>query len=99
MGPRGARTRIDDRGLTARDPLAMRAVLVAHLNHKRDVVIEQLRAAMRQLRRTREGLIPMNAPLPRKRHQTSSARNYEQTARASNEVAGELAAPVHPNPG
>jgi len=31
--------------LTAHDPLAMRAVLVAHLNHKRDVVVEQLRAA------------------------------------------------------
>jgi hypothetical protein len=27
-------------------PVAMRAVLVAHLNHKRDVVIEQLRAAI-----------------------------------------------------
>jgi DNA-binding GntR family transcriptional regulator len=31
--------------LTARDGAAMRAVLVAHLNHKRDVVMEQLRAA------------------------------------------------------
>lgn len=31
--------------LAARDGAAMRAVLVAHLNHKRDVVIEQLRAA------------------------------------------------------
>jgi DNA-binding GntR family transcriptional regulator len=30
--------------LDARDPAAMRAVLVAHLNNKRDVVIEQLRA-------------------------------------------------------
>lgn len=30
--------------LTARDAVAMRAVLVAHLNHKRDVVIDQLRA-------------------------------------------------------
>ena len=29
--------------LAARDPAAMRAVLVAHLEHKRDVVIEQLR--------------------------------------------------------
>ena len=32
--------------LTSRDARAMRAVLVAHLNHKRDVVIEQLRAAI-----------------------------------------------------
>jgi DNA-binding GntR family transcriptional regulator len=31
--------------LAARDAGGMRAVLVAHLNHKRDVVIEQLRAA------------------------------------------------------
>ena len=31
--------------LEARDPAALRAVLTAHLNHKRDVVIEQLRAA------------------------------------------------------
>jgi DNA-binding GntR family transcriptional regulator len=31
--------------LTARDAGGMRAVLIAHLNHKRDVVIEQLRAA------------------------------------------------------
>ena len=31
--------------LAARDGAAMRAVLVAHLNHKRDVVVEQLRAA------------------------------------------------------
>ena len=31
--------------LGAHDASAMRAVLVAHLNHKRDVVIEQLRAA------------------------------------------------------
>ena len=31
--------------LTSHDAGAMRAVLVAHLNHKRDVVIEQLRAA------------------------------------------------------
>lgn len=31
--------------LSAHDPVAMRAVLVAHLGHKRDVVIEQLRAA------------------------------------------------------
>lgn len=31
--------------LSARDPAAMRAVLLAHLNNKRDVVIEQLRAA------------------------------------------------------
>jgi DNA-binding GntR family transcriptional regulator len=31
--------------LTAHDASAMRAVLVAHLNHKRDVVLEQLRAA------------------------------------------------------
>lgn len=31
--------------LAARDASAMRAVLVAHLNHKRDVVLEQLRAA------------------------------------------------------
>jgi DNA-binding GntR family transcriptional regulator len=31
--------------LAARDAAAMRAVLVAHLNHKRDVVIEQLRSA------------------------------------------------------
>lgn len=30
--------------LQAHDPLAMRVVLVAHLGHKRDVVIEQLRA-------------------------------------------------------
>jgi len=29
--------------LTARDPDAMRQVLLAHLNHKRDVVLEQLR--------------------------------------------------------
>lgn len=33
--------------LAARDPAAMRAVLVQHLHHKRDVVIEQLRAATR----------------------------------------------------
>jgi len=31
--------------LYARDGAAMRAVLIEHLNHKRDVVIEQLRAA------------------------------------------------------
>lgn len=31
--------------LATRDASAMRAVLVAHLNHKRDVVLEQLRAA------------------------------------------------------
>ena len=31
--------------LSAHDASAMRTVLVAHLNHKRDVVIEQLRAA------------------------------------------------------
>ncbi|MBK8073848.1 MAG: GntR family transcriptional regulator [Ramlibacter sp.] len=31
--------------LAARDPARMRAVLVAHLEHKRDVVIEQLRNA------------------------------------------------------
>lgn len=31
--------------LSAHDPVAMRTVLVAHLGHKRDVVIEQLRAA------------------------------------------------------
>jgi DNA-binding GntR family transcriptional regulator len=31
--------------LSAHDPLTLRAVLVAHLNNKRDVVIEQLRAA------------------------------------------------------
>lgn len=31
--------------LSARDPVAMRAVLMAHLGNKRDVVIEQLRAA------------------------------------------------------
>lgn len=31
--------------LAARDPAAMRAVLVAHLHNKRDVVLEQLRAA------------------------------------------------------
>jgi DNA-binding GntR family transcriptional regulator len=31
--------------LTRRDPVAMRAVLVDHLHHKRDVVIEQLRHA------------------------------------------------------
>ena len=34
--------------LAARDPAAMRSVLVAHLNHKRDVVIEQLRTAAQQ---------------------------------------------------
>jgi len=34
--------------LAARDPVAMRTVLVDHLNHKRDVVIEQLRAAAQQ---------------------------------------------------
>jgi DNA-binding GntR family transcriptional regulator len=34
--------------LSARDPAAMRAVLMAHLNNKRDVVIEQLRAATKQ---------------------------------------------------
>ena len=34
--------------LAARDPAAMRKVLVDHLNHKRDVVIEQLRAAAQQ---------------------------------------------------
>ena len=34
--------------LAARDPAAMRKVLVDHLNHKRDVVIEQLRAAAPQ---------------------------------------------------
>ncbi|MCA0214007.1 MAG: GntR family transcriptional regulator [Proteobacteria bacterium] len=34
--------------LAARDPAAMRNVLVDHLNHKRDVVIEQLRAAAQQ---------------------------------------------------
>ena len=34
--------------LAARDPAAMRQVLVDHLNHKRDVVIEQLRAAAQQ---------------------------------------------------
>ena len=33
--------------LARRDASSMRAVLVAHLNHKRDVVIEQLRAANR----------------------------------------------------
>lgn len=31
--------------LSARDPAAMRAVLVTHLHNKRDVVLEQLRAA------------------------------------------------------
>ena len=31
--------------LSARDPVAMRAVLASHLIHKQDVVIEQLRAA------------------------------------------------------
>lgn len=31
--------------LAAHDPVAMRAVLIAHLGNKRDVVIEQLRAA------------------------------------------------------
>lgn len=31
--------------LQAHDPLTMRAVLIAHLGHKRDVVIEQLHAA------------------------------------------------------
>ena len=31
--------------LEAHDPAALRAVLVAHLGHKRDVVVEQLRAA------------------------------------------------------
>jgi DNA-binding GntR family transcriptional regulator len=31
--------------LSARDPLAMRTVLLTHLDNKRDVVIEQLRAA------------------------------------------------------
>lgn len=31
--------------LSAHDPVAMRTVLIAHLGHKRDVVIEQLRAA------------------------------------------------------
>lgn len=34
--------------LAARDPVAMRTVLVDHLSHKRDVVIEQLRAAAQQ---------------------------------------------------
>jgi DNA-binding GntR family transcriptional regulator len=34
--------------LAARDPAAMRTVLLAHLNHKRDVVLEQLRAAAQQ---------------------------------------------------
>ncbi len=34
--------------LQARDPAAMRAVLMSHLNNKRDVVIEQLRAATSQ---------------------------------------------------
>lgn len=33
--------------LSARDPAAMRAVLVTHLHNKRDVVLEQLRAAAR----------------------------------------------------
>ena len=33
--------------LSARDPAAMRAVLVAHLHNKRDVVLEQLRTAAR----------------------------------------------------
>ena len=33
------------RALSARDPVAMRAVLVTHLNNKRNVVIAQLRAA------------------------------------------------------
>ena len=32
--------------LAARDATAMRAVLLAHLNHKRDVVIGQIRAAI-----------------------------------------------------
>jgi len=45
--------------LEARDSAALRAVLVAHLNHKRDVVVEQLRAA--------------SAPSPSGRGQTSSA--------------------------
>jgi DNA-binding GntR family transcriptional regulator len=30
--------------LARRDAAAMRAVLIDHLNHKRDVVLEQLRA-------------------------------------------------------
>ena len=34
----------------------------------------------------------MNAPLPRTITQASSAQAYEQAARATNEVAGQLAA-------
>jgi len=45
--------------LETRDSAALRTVLVAHLNHKRDVVIEQLRTA--------------SAPSPSGRGQTSSA--------------------------
>ncbi|WP_137894818.1 GntR family transcriptional regulator [Ramlibacter sp. 2FC] len=38
--------------LAARDAPRMRAVLVAHLDHKRDVVLEQLRAAQRSRTRS-----------------------------------------------
>ena len=38
--------------LSARDPVAMRAVLVGHLTNKRDVVIDQLRAATSALKVT-----------------------------------------------
>jgi DNA-binding GntR family transcriptional regulator len=40
--------------LQARDPVAMRQVLVSHLNNKRDVVIAQLRAAAAQKSTTSE---------------------------------------------
>ena len=38
--------------LSARDPVAMRSVLMSHLTNKRDVVIDQLRAANFALKAT-----------------------------------------------
>ena len=53
--------------LEARDALAMRAVLQTHLDHKRDVVLEQLRAMTPENISSVQELKPMNAPLPIKR--------------------------------
>ena len=74
--------------LSARDPAAMREVLLTHLNNKRDTVLEQLREGD-SARGARQKGEPMNAPLPTAARE--AAAHYDRVAAATNEVAGRLA--------
>ena len=73
--------------LGARDPAAMREVLLTHLNNKRDVVIEQLRG----IAQARFGSGPMNAPLPLKVARGAAGPVYDSVARAQQRSGGALA--------